>query len=85
MYRFIRASQMAIVISEVAQSCATLCNPMDCSLAGFSICGILQARKYWNGLPFPSPGDLPDWGLNPGLSHCRQTDALPFKPSGKSL
>ena len=31
-------------ISEVAQSCPTLCNPMDCSLPGFSIHGILQAR-----------------------------------------
>ena len=30
--------------SEVAQSCPTLCNPMDCSLPGFSIHGILQAR-----------------------------------------
>ena len=30
--------------SEVAQSCSTLCDPMDCSLPGFSIHGILQAR-----------------------------------------
>ena len=30
--------------SEVAQSCVTLCNPMDCSLTGSSICGIFQAR-----------------------------------------
>ena len=30
--------------SEVAQSCPTLCNPMDCSLPGFSIHGIFQAR-----------------------------------------
>ena len=28
-------------------------------------------QKYWSGLPFPSPGDLPDQGSNPGLSHCR--------------
>ena len=26
----------------------------------------------WSGLPFLSPGDLPDPGLNPGLLHCRQ-------------
>ena len=31
-------------MSEVAQSCPTLCDPMDCSLPGFSIHGILQAR-----------------------------------------
>ena len=30
--------------SEVAQSCLTLCDPMDCSLPGFSVHGILQAR-----------------------------------------
>ena len=28
----------------VAESCPTLCNPMECSLAGFSVHGILQAR-----------------------------------------
>ena len=31
-------------ISEVAQLCPTLCNPMDCSLPGSSVHGILQAR-----------------------------------------
>ena len=30
-------------------------------------------KEYWGGLPFPSPGDLPDPGSNPGLLHCRQT------------
>ena len=30
--------------SEVAQSCLTLCDPMDCSLPGFSVHGIFQAR-----------------------------------------
>ena len=30
--------------SEVAQSCPTLCDPVDCSLPGFSVYGILQAR-----------------------------------------
>ena len=31
-------------MSEVAQSCPTLCDPMDCRLPGFSAHGILQAR-----------------------------------------
>ena len=35
--------------SEVAQSCLTLIDPMDCSLLGSSIHGIFQA-KYWSGL-----------------------------------
>ena len=29
-------------------------------------------QQYWRGLPFPSPGDLPDPGIEPGLLHCRQ-------------
>ena len=28
--------------------------------------------EYWNGQPFPSPGDLPNPGSKPGLPHCRQ-------------
>ena len=30
-------------------------------------------QEYWRGLPFPSLGDLPDLGIEPGLLHCRQT------------
>ena len=30
-------------------------------------------QEYQHGLPFPSPGDLPDPGIEPGLLHCRQT------------
>ena len=48
--------------SEVAQSCPTLCNPMDCSLPGSSVHGISQ-QEYWNELLFPSSGDLPDPGI----------------------
>ena len=29
-------------------------------------------QEYWSGLPFSSPGDLPDQGSNPHLLHCRQ-------------
>ena len=29
-------------------------------------------REYWSGLPLPSPGDLPDPGIQPGLLHFRQ-------------
>ena len=32
----------------------------------------LSRQKYWSGLPFPSPGDLPDPGIKPGLLHCRK-------------
>ena len=41
-----------------------LCDPTDCSPPGSSIHGILQARTLeW--LPFPSPGDLPNRGIEP--------------------
>ena len=39
--------------SEVAQSCPTLCDPMDCSLPGSSIHGIFQARVLeWGAIAF---------------------------------
>ena len=40
--------------SEVAQSCPTLCDPMDCSLPGSSVHGIFQAMN-WSGLLLASP------------------------------
>ena len=39
-------------------------------------------QEYWSGLPFPSPGDLPDPGIEPG-SPSLQADALPSEPPGK--
>ena len=40
--------------------------------------------EYWNGLPFPSPGDIPD----PGIKHespTLQADSSPSEPSGKPV
>ena len=41
-------------------------------------------QEYWSGLPFPSPGDLPDVGIKPLLLHLLhvQTDSLPLVPPG---
>ena len=59
--------------SEIAQSCPTLCDPMDCSLPGFSVHGIFQARILeWGAIAF-SQGIFPTQGSNLGLPHCRQT------------
>ena len=42
--------------SEVAQSCPTLSNPMDCSLPGSSVHGIFQARVLeWGAIAFSNP------------------------------
>ena len=39
-------------------------------------------QEYWSGLPFPSPGDLPDPGIEPG-SPAFQADTLTSEPPGK--
>ena len=41
-----------------------------------------SSQEYWSGLPFPSPGDLPNPGIEP-RSPALQTDALPSEPLGK--
>jgi len=38
---------------------------MDYSSPGSSVHGISHSRKYWSGLPFPSPADLPNLGIEP--------------------
>ena len=39
-------------------------------------------QEYWSGLPFPSPGDLPNQGTEP-MSPTLQADTLPREPPGK--
>ena len=39
-------------------------------------------QEYWSGLSFPSPGDLPDPGIEP-RSPALQADSLPSEPPGK--
>ena len=59
----------ALMVMVVAQSCPTLRDPIAYQAPlsmGFS------RQENWSGLPFPSPGDLPDPGLNLGLLHWRQ-------------
>ena len=52
---------------------------MDCSPPGSSVHGILQTRILeWVAMP-PSPGDLPNPGIEPG-SPAFQADSLPSKP-----
>ena len=55
----------------VTQLCLTLSTPMDSSVPGSSVHGILEA-KILEWVPFPSPGTFWTKGLNPGLPHCRQ-------------
>ena len=47
----------------VAKSCLTLCDPMDCVARQTPLSMGFSTQEYWSGLPFPSPGDLPDPGI----------------------
>ena len=67
--------------SEVTQLCPILFDPMGYSLPGSSVHGVFQARVQ-SVLPFPSPGDLPDPGIEPGPP-AWWADALPSEPPGK--
>ena len=70
--------------SEVAQSCPTLRDPMDCSLLGSSIHGIFQARVLeWVPKPVESCGKLGGpWDLQAVASSLKGY-ALPDKVVGK--
>ena len=43
----------------------------------------ISRQEYWSGLPFPSPGDLPDPGIEPRSPALQAEDALPSEPPGK--
>ena len=73
---------MCVCVCVVAQSCLTLIDPIDCSLPGSTVHGILQARILeWVAMPSP-PGYLPDPGIEP-WSPALQADSLPSEPPGK--
>ena len=68
----------------VSKLCPTLCDPMDCRPPGSSVHGISQARINWSGLPFPSPGHLPNPGIKPvfpALASVFFTAQPPGKPA----
>ena len=67
--------------SEVAQSCPNLCDPWTVAYQVPPSMGFSR-QEYWSGLPFPSPGDLPDPGIEP-RSPAFQADALTSEPPGK--
>ena len=67
--------------SEVAQSRPTLFDPWTVAHQVLPSMGFSR-QQYWNGLTFPSPGDLPSPGIEP-RSPTLQADALPSEPRGK--
>ena len=66
----------------VAKSCLTLATLWTVAHQASLSIGFSR-EEYWSGLPFPSPGDLPDPGIEPG-SLALQADSLPTELPGKT-
>ena len=64
----------------VAKSCLTLATPWNVACQA-PLSMRFSRREYWSGLPFPSPGDLPDPG-NESRSPALQADSLPLSHQG---
>ena len=75
-------------VCMLCQSCPTVCDPMDCCLPSSSLCPRgFSRQKFWSGLPFPPPGNLPHSGTelaSLSLLHW-QAGSLPLAPPGKPL
>ena len=67
--------------SEVPQSCPLFATLWTVAYQAPPSMGFSR-QEYWSGLPFPSPGDLPDSGIEPG-SPALQADALTSQPGSK--
>ena len=67
----------------VAKSCLTLAIPWTVACQAPLSMG-LSRQEYWNGLPFPSPGYLPDLVIEPRSPEL-QADSLPAEPPGKPM
>ena len=65
----------------VAQSCLIFVTPQTVAHQAALSVGFSR-QEYWSGLPFPSPGDLPDPGIKP-RSPTLQADSLPSELPGK--
>ena len=67
-----------------AWSCPTPCNAMDYIACQAPLSMGFSRQEYRSGLPFPSPGDLPHTGTEPGSSPL-QADSLLSEPLGKPV
>ena len=72
-----------VVAVLVAKLCLTLVTPWTVAWQSPLSMGFPR-KEYWSGLPFLSPGHLPDPGIEPG-SPTLQVDSLPAEPLGKPI
>ena len=61
---------LGVVLGFIAQSCPTLCNPMDCNPPGSSVHGDSPGQNTGVGSLSLLQGIFPNQGLNWGLLHC---------------
>ena len=78
----LRGLSSSVCVCLVAQSCPTLCDPMDCSLPDSSVHGDSPGKNTGVGCHALLQGIFPVQGWNPGLPHCRQIPSL-TEPPGK--
>ena len=71
-------------VSEVAQSCPILCDPMDCSLTRFLCPWDSPGENTRVGFHFLLQENFPTQGSNPGLPHCRHP-LYPLSHQGRSV
>ena len=64
---------LAAVLCLVTQSCPTLCDPMDCSPPGSTVCRDSPSKNSGVGCHVLLQGIFPTQGSNPGLLHCKQS------------
>ena len=67
----VKSANLSLLSSLVAKSCPTLATPWTVAHQAPMSMGFSR-QEYWSGLPFPSPGDFPDPGIELGLLHYRQ-------------
>ena len=68
------------------QLCLTLCDPWTIACQA-PLSTAFSRQEYWNGLPFPSPGHLPEPGIEPAtpaLAAGFFSTAPPGKPKGRA-
>ena len=71
-FLFGNAATVNCVLCSLAQSCPTLCDPMDCSPPGSFVHGDSPGKNTGVGCCAFLQGIFPTQGSNPGLLHCRQ-------------
>ena len=84
-YKFLHLSQIAVaaICCLVAKSCPTVATPWTVAHQAPLSMGFSR-QEYWRGLPFASPGNLPDLGIQL-KSPALQVDSLLSEPPGKPI